>query len=437
MTDLPAGWEWTTLYQVASWGSGGTPRRTDPRFYGGPIPWAVIGDLNDGVVTRTAASITAEGLAKSSAKLVQPGAVLLAMYGSIGKLGIASSPMATNQAIAFAHPHSGVIVGRYLFHYLMTQRQALASAGKGATQRNISQTVLRDWPVPLPPVAEQERIVAAIEEHLSRVDAADTAVDRLAPQLDVLRKVTISHVLTRQRWPIAAWGDVGVTLSGRAFPSASYADDGVRLLRPGNLDKSGKVTWTPKATTHLPAAFASESPKYFLRGRSLLINLTAQSLADDFLGRVCLSDKADRFLLNQRIAKLSSPVAHDEYLFWVFRSASFRRFVARLNTGSLIQHISTRQLESFEFPLPPMSEQMLLVEEIEAAVDKIDRLASEAVRVPQRSAQLRRSILAAAFSGQLVPRGPGDEPASVLLERVRAELASAAPTKRTRKAKAS
>ena len=86
------------------------------------------------------------------------------MYGSIGKLGIAGMPMTTNQAIASAVPR---IDSRYLFYFLLAQRSQLTEAGKGATQRNISQTILKAWPIPVAPPKEQVRIVAAIEEHFS------------------------------------------------------------------------------------------------------------------------------------------------------------------------------------------------------------------------------------------------------------------------------
>jgi len=156
MTELPDGWTVESLSDVASWGSGGTPQAGHPAFYGGDIPWAVIGDLNEATVVETRASITDAGLAASSAKLVPEGAVLLAMYGSIGKLGIAGRPMATNQAIAFALPNDRVL-GKYLFYYLMSQRHQLDAEGKGATQRNISQTILRPWPIPLPEGLDEQR----------------------------------------------------------------------------------------------------------------------------------------------------------------------------------------------------------------------------------------------------------------------------------------
>jgi len=83
MNELPSGWAETKLETVADWGSGGTPKAGTASFYGGEIPWAVIGDLTDGVISATQSTITEQGLLNSSAKLVSPDCVLIAMYGSI------------------------------------------------------------------------------------------------------------------------------------------------------------------------------------------------------------------------------------------------------------------------------------------------------------------------------------------------------------------
>ncbi len=172
-TGLPHDWKWSTLGKVARWGSGGTPRRSVKAYYGGHIPWAVIGDLNDGVVQRCASSITSARIKASSAKLLRPGTILVAMYGSIGKLGTSGIILATNQAIA----HAVSKINRpYLFFYLMSQRTGLISAGKGATQKNISQTILKVWPIPLAPKCEQERIAEAIKERIVCVEAAEQSL---------------------------------------------------------------------------------------------------------------------------------------------------------------------------------------------------------------------------------------------------------------------
>src|SRR5436190_538026 len=122
MSDLPRGWVEATLGTIADWGSGGTPKAGTADYYGGYIPWAVIGDLTDGPVHETSQNITDLGLRSSSAKLVGPDVVLIAMYGSIGKLGLPSTSMATNQAIAFARPRVDIVSRMYLFYYLMHAR---------------------------------------------------------------------------------------------------------------------------------------------------------------------------------------------------------------------------------------------------------------------------------------------------------------------------
>jgi type I restriction enzyme S subunit len=163
--------DWTTLGEIAQWGSGGTPSAGDASFYGGEIPWAVIGDLDDGAVTSTTKTITQKGLDNSSAKLVPEGAVLIAMYGSIGKLGIATMPMATNQAIAFAIPNPALVDRDYLFWLLMQERPKFVKEGKGATQQNISQTLLKAWKVFLPPIGKQLEVVERIEAALAKLEA--------------------------------------------------------------------------------------------------------------------------------------------------------------------------------------------------------------------------------------------------------------------------
>src|SRR5688572_27902652 len=137
-----ATWRRMTLVEVAEYGSRGTPKRTEVRYFGGSIPWFVVGDVSDVIVSASTTRMTEEGLRASAAKWIPQGAVLLAMYGSIGKLGIAGIPLTTNQAIAHAIVRDEVVESRYLFWYLRSIRRQLKAAGKGGTQQNISQTVI-------------------------------------------------------------------------------------------------------------------------------------------------------------------------------------------------------------------------------------------------------------------------------------------------------
>lgn len=188
---IPHDWVLKKMPEVVKWGSGGTPRATESLYYeNGTIPWLIIGDLNDGIVKTSATKITKLGLENSSAKLIPCGTLLIAMYGSIGKLGITGFECCTNQAIAFAQRLNGVDT-MYLFYYLMMIKPKLVQMGKGGTQKNISQTVLNSLYIPLPPLPTQQAIVARIEALFAELDKAAEHLRTAQQQLKTYRQAVL------------------------------------------------------------------------------------------------------------------------------------------------------------------------------------------------------------------------------------------------------
>jgi type I restriction enzyme S subunit len=211
------------LDELCAWGSGGTPRRSEPSFFGGPHPWVTISDLNDGLVKDTAERLTDAGVANSAAKLIPENAVLVALYGSIGKLGITSCPATTNQAIAHAVPNSNAFEAGYLFHFLRSVRAGLAALGSGVTQKNIYLGDLKAFTIPVAPRAEQTRIVAKLEALLSDLDAGvaelKAAQKKLRQYRQSLLKAAVEGALTR------AWREANPA------PEETGADLLARILR--------------------------------------------------------------------------------------------------------------------------------------------------------------------------------------------------------------
>ena len=167
--EIPDSWQWARLGTIGDWGSGATPSRTHPEFYGGDIPWLKTGDLTDTYIDFIPESISQLALEKTSVRLNETGSVLMAMYGAtIGKLGILTFPATTNQACCACKPLSGV-EELYLFYFLMSQRTNFIKRGEGGAQPNISKEKIVATLMPLPPVNEQHRIVQRIEELLPLV----------------------------------------------------------------------------------------------------------------------------------------------------------------------------------------------------------------------------------------------------------------------------
>lgn len=161
--EVPEGWEWCRLGEIGKWQSGSTPSRTNKSYYGGDIPWLKTGDLNDGLITDIPEFITEEALKNTSVKLNPTDSVLIAMYGAtIGKVGILTFPATTNQACCACYEYG--IDKMYLFYFLIQERENFINKAGGGAQPNISKEIILDTFIPVPPLAEQKRIVAKIEE---------------------------------------------------------------------------------------------------------------------------------------------------------------------------------------------------------------------------------------------------------------------------------
>lgn len=166
---LPNGWCETLLGNIGTWQSGATPSRLRKEYYGGSIPWLKTGDLNDGIVQSIPECITERALEETSVKLNPAGSILIAMYGAtIGRIGILSKPATTNQACCACVDY--LPEKKFLFYFLLANRENFIAMGGGGAQPNISKEKIIHTHIPLPPQQEQQRIVAKIEELFAQLD---------------------------------------------------------------------------------------------------------------------------------------------------------------------------------------------------------------------------------------------------------------------------
>lgn len=167
--EVPSAWVWTTLGEIGTWESGATPSRQRKEYYGGEIPWLKTGDLNDGKIIEIPEFITQKALEETSVKLIPTGSVLIAMYGAtIGKIGILTFPATTNQACCACVDYK--IEQMYLFYFLLASKAMFVAMGGGGAQPNISKEKIVSTSIPLPPLAEQQRIVEEIERWFKLID---------------------------------------------------------------------------------------------------------------------------------------------------------------------------------------------------------------------------------------------------------------------------
>ena len=196
--NIPPSWAWVHLNDIGDWGSGSTPERGRSEFYGGDIPWLKSGELNDGYITKSEEHITKLALEKCSLRLDQPGDVLVAMYGAtVGKVAILEIEATTNQAVCACTCFDGVF-NRYLFLLLKAYKQRFIDESAGAAQPNFSKDKIIRTVVPLPPLAEQRRIVAKVDELMALCDELEQQ-QQVKHDAEILFHRSVLHHLTSAR----------------------------------------------------------------------------------------------------------------------------------------------------------------------------------------------------------------------------------------------
>lgn len=500
---LPRGWVRATMQDVASIVGGGTPSTSNRAFWNdGDIPWITPADLSgyeQKTISRGARNITPLGLERSGAALLPAGTVLFSSRAPIGYVAIASNPMSTNQGFKSFVLEPG-IAPDYIYYYLQFAKPLALSLASGTTFQEISGQKARVVPVVVAPVAEQPRIVEAIETHISRLDDAVASLERALAKLKAYRasvlkaavegrlvpteaslaraekrdyepaEVLLVRILKerRRRWEeseLAKLKAAGKTPKDDKWksryqePAASETTTLPDLPEGWCWATTGRLCDCIVPNRDKPKAFSGDTPWITLPdlGESVEVNSSSSgaglteeeitkykakvipenSVIMSCIGRFGVTAVLRRSaVINQQLhAFLPSEGLSPTYLAYAIRSQV--QFMNGLATSTTIAYLNKANCNSVPIPLPPMAEQMRIVNELE----RLDSISWECAHLVQfqvrRAARLRQAILKWAFEGKLVDQDPTDEPAERLLARIRAERAADTPTKKSggRKAK--
>jgi type I restriction enzyme S subunit len=323
---------------------------------------------------------------------------------------------------------------RFLLHILQPYLDAVHAVTSSVTVKHLSSRTIQDLPIPLPPRREQERIVAAIEEHLSRLDAATTGTARAVGRAYALRAHlieasmrTAGDLVTLEH--LAATGGITDGPFGSKLKSSHYTSTGPRVIRLENIGVGEFID----EETHIAPEYFEELQKHEVVGGDLVV----ASLVSDRL-RACVVPmglgpaivKAD--CIRVRLKEEADP----RFLNYALMRPSLKDFVSQNIRGVGRSRLGLANVRQIPVPMAPPEVQRRIADELDRGLTVLARLEAQSTGALRRAHGLRRSVLAAAFSGQLVPQDPADEPASVLLDGIRAERA-AGPRKRAGEAKVS
>lgn len=395
---LPSGWGIASLGEAATVVNGGTPKSKVAEYWVGDVQWLTpkdMGKMEGREISSTPRTISASGLAKSSARQIPPKSVILSTRAPIGHLAINSVPMAFNQGCR------GIIPGKkldhvYLYYFLAANREKLDGLGSGTTFKELSATNLKSVALPLPPLKEQKRIVAVLDQAFAALDRARAHAEANLADAEELYLGTLRELFQRR----TSWTSEDLNKRVRFIDyrgkTPPKRDTGIRLITAKNV-RMGYIKTDPREFV-LEAAYDEWMTRGFPEIGDVLFTTEAP------LANVAELDTSEKVVIGQRLITMQTDrnEIHPRFLKWSLLSPQMQQDIRDKGTGATVTGIKASLLKKIRFYVPPTLEaQIEIAEKGEAAFalrDSLTRLYQDKIT---NIADLRQALLQKAFSGQL------------------------------------
>ncbi|MGC2239082.1 MAG: restriction endonuclease subunit S [Pyrinomonadaceae bacterium] len=493
VSHLPKGWVLTTLSEVINFTNGFAFKSSDYKTAGVKI--VRIGDIQNNSLNTSEMNCVGENLFENLDKKfrVEPNDLVIAMSGATtGKLGFnkTTEKLLLNQRVGKFEFF--LVSSKYAFYYLSTKIQENLSISLGSAIPNLSTEQINNISFPLPPLAEQERIVLKIEELFTKLDAGVSELKQAQAQLKRYRQSILKSAVTgeltrdwrkanqtepaeillklilkerREKWeadqlkkfaeagktpknadwkkkykePASpstenlpelpkgwTWASIDELASfepnsitdgpfGSNLKTSHYTDSGERVIRLKNIGDGYFID---------AKAYISLEHSNFLRKHQIKANDLAIATLGERLPRACIIPEfVGQAIVKADCIKFSSNLnaVLPKYVNFALNAENTRNRVTESVHGVGRPRLNLGEVREIALPLPPLAEQEKIVEEVErllSVADAVEKTLAESLKQAER---LRQSILQKAFTGKLVPQDKRDEPASILLERIKKE----------------
>lgn len=374
---VPSDWISLPIKEISRTISGGTPLRSNNDYYeNGTIPWIKTGELKNKYIYDAEEKITEKAINETSAKIIPKNTVVVAMYGAtIGNMSITKNEFATNQACCSIIPNKEELDTEYLYYSLLFNKERLISLGAGAAQPNISQQIIREYYLLLPPILQQKKISTI----LASVDTAIEKTEAIIEQTEKVKKGLMQQLLTKgightkfkkteigeipEEWAIKQVGDIFDELKETSndiekFPLYSLTIE--KGLTPKTDRYERSFLLKDKANNQYRVVY----PKNILFNP---MNLR--------FGAIGLSEEKYPVSVSAyyNVLSLKDKNCIADYYNYLFKSHLYMSKYESISTGSLIEkkRVHLSQFIKLKVPVPPKDEQKRILEFIKSVEEKV------------------------------------------------------------------
>jgi type I restriction enzyme S subunit len=377
---------------------GGTPAKDKPAFYDGEIPWATVRDMRQDVITETEFRITKDAVRSSATNIVPAGNVVIATRVGLGKVCLLGQDTAINQDLRGVVPRDrDLLAVRYLYWWLKSTADVIVAEGTGATVQGVRLPFVKSLQIPVPPLAEQQRIVGILDEALQGVATAKAHAEQNLRNARALFESHLQSVFSTRGpgWVEKHLKEVCEKITDGTHQTPKYFDDGIVFLSSRNVT-SGAIDW--------------DRIKYIDAKQHLEMHRRVAPRRNDILlakngttGVAAIVDRDTTFDIYVSLALLRPlPVVRPRFLLHFINSPTAKvQFNKRLK-GIGVPNLHLEEIREVKFAFPAdMETQDRVVDEL----DDLHKNAQQLSRLYERKLAaldaLKKSLLREAFSGQL------------------------------------
>ena len=421
---LPENWCWTTIKNVATVVTGGTPAKNNSDYYGGEFPFFKPADLDAGRHVSEASEYLSD-LGKSVSRIIPAQATAVCCIGSIGKCGFLDVEGATNQQINSAIPYFNAL---YQYFYMNTEffTNQLRNSASATTIAIVNKTKMESCYYPLAPLAEQQRIVDRIESLFAKLDEVKEKAQAVVDSFEtrkaaILHKAFTGELTAKWReehgvgmdsWEKKSVGELCISLKyGTA--KKSDASGNVVVLRMGNLQQ-GEIDWSDLAYSNDP----DDIEKYKLFPGDVLFNRTNSAA---LVGKTAIYRGEHPAIYAGYLIKLDydRDKIIGDYLNYALNTLDAKKYCNSVKTDGVNQsNINAKKIGAYSFNVPSIPEQEKIVSVIQKLLSKEQQAKEAAEAVLDQIDLMKKSILARAFRGELGTNDPNEESAVELLKQL-------------------
>lgn len=373
-------WERVRLGDVCNMKSGGTPSRKKSSFFGGNIKWCKISDIEnatEGIVYDTEEKITEEGLSDINGRIFSEGTLLLAMYGSVGKVAFINEQMSVNQAILGINiKNLDILDSNFLYYWFIGERRNLLNKAVGVTLKNISKGIVESLTIPLPPLSVQKEIVEKLDKAAAIREKSKALLahyDALAESLFI--ELFGDPISNEKGWEKTNIKDICDIKGGKRVPLKHKLvkyDTGLPYIKAGNI-KNGKITlddleYLLPETQKMIARYIVDEGDVCITVAGTIGNV---GIVPKELDKANLTENANKFVIKHE-ERLSN-----YFLCYLFQTEFIQEQIRKRTMAVGVPKLAIFRIEELEIPLPPLSLQVKFAEMVENIEEQKARAKAE------------------------------------------------------------